>query len=151
MAFTESDRVDIREFMGFSAIFLQAEPLLENSITCIQAVTDPGGTRPDNSTELRVKAIIVSLRAIEAAIDNIVTGGAVFGGASGAGFAFVLKADEGGLDPAMGLGLLRQRGRQYVTRLANILATKPRVDCFASSQPNPDAANLAVIKSSFGV
>jgi hypothetical protein len=128
--FSESDRVAIREFMGFSAIFLQAEPLLENAITAIQAVAD-GGTRPDQSSETRVKAIIQSLQAVEDAIDGILT-------ANTLGFAFTTKADEAALDCAMGLGLLRQRGRQYVTRLANILATKPRSDCFSPTRARPD-------------
>jgi hypothetical protein len=67
MAFTESDRVQIRRYLGFSSLFLQADPRLESAITASQAVSD-GGTRPDNSLETQIKADLTYCQAVDTAI-----------------------------------------------------------------------------------
>ena len=123
MAYIESDRVAIREYLGFSALFLQADPRLESAITISQAIVD-GGTRPDNSTELRAKAIIVSLQAIDQALNDMT-------GTYGA-----TAVDEIKVDTARETARLRMHGRMYVHRLARIFDTFPRSDIFSSAPPD---------------
>lgn len=118
MAFTEAERVQIRRWLGFSALFTQAEPRLESAITAVQAAND-GGSRPDNTTELAVRGYLADLAAIENQIrirrDQVEAD----------------KVDESRIDTARGNAILRQEGRLYVGYLADALSTRPRRDVFS--------------------
>ncbi len=120
MAFSETNRVAIREYLGFSAEFLQADPRLERAITVAQSVAD-GGTRPDNSTELRVLALIASLQLIDSQLDTQST----FLGAG--------TVDEVKVNSAREMVRLRMQGRMYVHRLARAFDTFPRSDVFSAA------------------
>jgi hypothetical protein len=121
MAFTESNRVDIRRLLGFSANFVQADPRLENAITSVQAISD-GGTRPDNSTELAVKSFVTSLQTLETKL------------ASFWDTATVGSVDEIKIDAARGSFFLRSEGRRLVTNLSVLLGLRgPRRDIFSAS------------------
>lgn len=124
MAYTESDRVQIRNYLGFASLYLQADPRLESAITASQATSDTGGTRPDNSTELFAKALVVKLQAIDTALDDM-TG--TFG---------ATKVDEISVDTARETARLRMHGRMYVHRLARIFDTFPHSDIFSSAPPD---------------
>jgi hypothetical protein len=119
MAFLESDRVQIRQYLGFGALFLQLDNRLESAINSIQSIAD-GGTRPDSSSEVALKAIVTKLQSVDSAIDAI----SVQQGAH--------EVDEIKLDSARETLRLRMVGRQYVGRLARMLDTAPRSDCFAT-------------------
>lgn len=122
--FTESDRVSIRNYLGFGALWLQADPRLENAITTVQSVAD-GGTRPDSSTETAIKAVITDLQTIDARLKDLwiqMQAGAV---------------DEVKVNPARGAALLRSEGRRLVHRLARHLDTYPRSDIYSSATPDP--------------
>lgn len=123
MAWTESDRVTIRHYLGFAAIYTQADPRLENALTAIQAVSD-GGTRPDNSSELQVRGWLADLILIETNLRNLWNK------------AMALTVDELKVDPVRGMQMLRMEGRRLVTNLATILSTRPRRDVFSSLSPN---------------
>lgn len=121
MAYTESDRVQIRTYLGFGAIYLQLDPRLESAITSSQATSD-GGTRPDNSSELLAKGLVTKLQAVDAAIDALL------------GLMGTYEADgkDGAkIDAAREDARLRKVGRTYVYRLARIFDTEPRADCYA--------------------
>jgi len=123
MAFTEADRVQIRKYLGFAAIYLQAEPLLENAITAVQAVTDPGGTRPDNSTELEIKSIIVKLQAVDAKLDEIDCLGTA-------------QTGKIIIDPVRGQMAVAMQGRRQVARLAFMLSLNgPLRDVYSAAPP----------------
>lgn len=120
MAYLESDRVAIREYLGFASLFLQADPRLESAITASQSVAD-GGTRPTSDTEMRAKAIVTKLQAVDAAIDALIP-------AMGTG-----SVDEVKLDTAREDARLRADGRRWVHRLARIFDTYPRSDVYSSA------------------
>lgn len=125
MAFSEADRVEIRYYTGASSVFLQAWPALENAITAIQAELD-GGTRPDNSTELKVKAIITELQGIDSRRTTL-------RGRYDAG-----KVDEVGVDPVRAGAAARMDGRIAVGRLCRMLALQgPLADVFSPQPVNP--------------
>lgn len=126
MAFTESDRVQIRQFLGYSALWLQADPRLESAIANIQSVAD-GGTRPDTSSEVQAKAIVTKLQLIDTAMDTLVIQ---------QGATRVQNKME--LDSAREMSRLRSLGRQYVHRLARMFDTLPRADVFSMA---PDEAS----------
>ena len=63
MAWAEADRAVIRHYLGFSALFLQADPRLEAAIGAVQSLAD-GGTRPDNSTELQIRGWLAKLAVV---------------------------------------------------------------------------------------
>lgn len=121
MAFIESDRVQIRIYMGYSALWLQLDPRLESAITNVQAIVD-GGTRPDNSTELAIKSVITKLQLIDSQIDLL----AQHQGAT--------RADQDvSIDDARELSRLRSVGRQYVHRLSRFFDSAPRADVFSQA------------------
>lgn len=118
MAFSESDRVSIRIYLGFGSLYLQADPRLENAITALQSVTD-GGTRPTNDAELAAKSIIVELKDVDARIKALRDQQAA-----------TEVVGELKLDSAREQARLCQEGRRYVHRLARMLDTFPRADAF---------------------
>lgn len=120
MAFTEADRVSIREYLGFGSIFLQADPRLENAITAVQSVAD-GGTRPTSDAENALKALITRLKAIDTSLDAL-------NDQSGA-----TSVDEIKLDAARETYRLKMHARSLVHRLARILDTYPRSDIYSAS------------------
>ncbi len=132
MSFTETDRTNVRHFLCFSAIFQQADPRLENAITAVQATSD-GGTRPDNSTELAIKATIVNLQAIEASLLALWPQ------------AQVTVVDEVKLDAYRGRALLCAEGRRLVRGLEAALGTHKRGDIFGSGASNPTGDAFADI------
>jgi len=155
MAYSEQDRTLIRHFLGYPAIFTQAEPRLENAITATQSLAD-GGARPDSNTENFIKGLVygsssqtgspvtpgpttqsttfvmpatIGLLAIEQKMTNMLD------------VAFVNSADqnEANIDVARGNATLRIEGRRLVNSLARMLATKPRADIFSSSDVGPES------------
>lgn len=124
MAFTEADRVQIRQYVGWSAIFLQYYPLLESAITTIQTVAD-GGVRADNSTELLVKSLLVQLQAVDAKLANI----------DCLGTNQVGNIQQDNIRARM---VVLQYGRMLVGRLCTVLSLEgPISDCFSSAPAGP--------------
>lgn len=154
MAYAELDRVYLRHFVGFGAIFMQAEPRLENAITATQSVAD-GGARPDSSTENFIKGLIYGAAAqCSKTTPNGVTPGPVAQNASFAipaapglleieqkssamwGITFASKADEATIDTYRGMIQLRSEGRRLCHALAKMLGMKGvRADVFSPGTP----------------
>ena len=73
MSFSELDRTYIRRFVGFGAIFVQAEPRLENAITAVQSTADGGRARAapvSTAVELRAQASAFREESARAALDK---------------------------------------------------------------------------------
>lgn len=86
--FSELDRSGIRWALGYSAIFLQADPSLENALTAVQSVAD-GGSRPDSNEENFCKGILYGFAAV------VGTSGVVAGPASTTGATYSTPARRG--------------------------------------------------------
>jgi hypothetical protein len=116
--FQEVDRVNLRHFLGFGSIFLQADPRLENAITAVQSVAD-GGTRPDSSTEAAIKTMVTSAQAVEAKLANLWDQ------------MQVVSDNQTEIDPMRAAMMLRSEGRRVVHGIARMLGLKgPRADVF---------------------
>jgi len=124
MAWTETDRVQIRDMLGFGAIFLQADPRLETAITAVQAVAD-GGTRPDTSTELFIRTLIADFQLVLTSLKALWNK------------AIAVQVDEVKVDVYRGRQMLCQDGRRIVNRLSAVLSTHPRRDVFGTPKMNP--------------
>lgn len=123
MAFTEADRVQIRQYVGWTAIFQQAQPLLESAITTIQAA--PAGQKPDASTETLVKSLLTQLQAVDAQLANI----------DCLGTNQVGNIQQDNIRARM---IVLQYGRMLVGRLCTVLSLEgPLSDCFSSLPPGP--------------
>lgn len=120
-AFIEADRVKIRKWLGFAAIYLMSDPRLENAITSIQAISD-GGSRPNDTTVVAVKDYLTKLDSIEVQWLLLVSEGGMQGG----------QVDELKIDPLRGLQGLCKIGRMYVGFIADALATRPHRDVFTA-------------------
>lgn len=142
MAFAESDRVQIRKYLGYPQIWLQADPRLESAITNIQSVNDtPPGTRPDgppSSAEVEAKATITSLQAVDAAI-------AALRGLMGGTTVDEVKVDAFREDIR-----LRTEGRMYVARLAHMFDTEPQQDVYSSASSGDDFRGRGMSRGPFG-
>jgi hypothetical protein len=129
MAWTESDRATLRHYLGFSALFLQADPRLELAITSVQSKAD-GGTRPDDSTERLIRGWLAQLARLEKRFEELWDE------------AEALKLDSLGVDPYRALVMLRSEGRRIVAGIARALGTAPRHDVFSEAAPNPDGSSF---------
>lgn len=161
MSFQETDRVWIRHFLGYSALFLQADPRLENAITSIQAVAE-NGQRPDASSENFVKGLLYGTAAVHvpcppngSTISSGVTPGPTAQNVTFAtpatqglieiekqlqatwGFAFAAgKQSTATVDPVRGVSLLRSEGRRLAASIARMLGLNSvRADMFSPGQP----------------
>lgn len=118
MAFTEADRVQIRQYVGWTAIFKQAQPLLESAITTIQG--PPDGQAVDNSTELLVKSYLVQLQAVDTKLFNL----------DCLGTNQVGNIRQDNIRARM---VVMQWGRVLVGRLCTVLSLEgPISDCFSA-------------------
>jgi hypothetical protein len=129
LAWTEADKAQLRHYLGFAALFLQADSRLEVAITSVQSLGD-NGTRPDNSTELQIRGWLASLARVEQRLAELWE------------VAEGLKVDELGVDPFRGMALLRSEGRRLVGSIARALSTAPRHDVFSAAEPNPDGSTF---------
>jgi hypothetical protein len=147
--FSELDRSYIRKYVGYGAVYVQAEPRLETAITTIQSQAD-GGSRPDSSEENAIKILIYG--------SNAVTGTAVTPGGTAQDTTFAQpallgllqieqyldiqtaflgagKADNDvTIDPARESARLRKEGRRLCHAMARKLGMKGvRADVFSAS------------------
>jgi hypothetical protein len=124
VAFTETNRVAIRKALGFAAIYIQADPQLENAITAVQSTAD-GGTRPDSSTETAILAYLTSLAAIDAILE------------SAQGCLGTIQVDDVKMDSARGEAILKGRARRLVGHIGHALSTVPRYDVYSPPPTDP--------------
>lgn len=136
-ALLEADRVQVRKYLGFADLFLQADPRLESAMSAIQATAD-GGTRPTSDAQLAMLGIVYgwttkngrSVRGLQDVDADISQLSAQQG---------AIKADEVTGDSARETLRLQMEGRMLVARLARMLDTYPRSDCFAQAPMLEDA------------
>jgi hypothetical protein len=122
MAFTETERVQIRRWLGFPALYIQADPRLESAITTIQSTAEGGG-RPDNSTELAVRGYLATLATYEARWTDMRE-------------AFeASKTDDLVTDHARAQMMLERSMRLYVGYIADTMDISPRRDVFTPKSP----------------
>jgi hypothetical protein len=155
MAYSELDRTLIRHYLGFGAIFGQADPRLESAVTASQSLAD-GGSRPDSNGENYVKGIIYGTiaQAGVAVTPGPTTQSTTFAMPSTIGLlnleqqiqtlyplTFINKADQEDavIDAGRGMIILRIEGQRMANVLAKFLGMKrPRADIFF-----PDGGGMA--------
>lgn len=158
MAISESDRVFIRKYVGFSSLFTQRDPRLESAIRSIQSLAD-GGSQPDSSSENEMKALLYGSAAITGAA-GVVLGpspidsstlaqparrGLIQIDAQIAKMDIYLGSTEVGkgavkADAAREALRLRGEGRRLAGQLAQMLDTFIRRDAFTAGEALPAGA-----------
>lgn len=133
-AWTEAEKANLRHYLGFSALFLQADPRLENAIASVLAVAD-GGTRPDSATQVQIQGWLTKLSTVDQRLEDLWIQAQAQG------------VDEVKVSPAVGMSLLRKEGRRLVNNVARALATRPRADIYSSASPNPDGSTFGWVES----
>jgi hypothetical protein len=134
VAWVEADRVIIRDMCGFSALFLQADPRTENAITSVQASSVPGGTRPDNSSELAIRSYMLDYANVCTNLTSLWNK------------ALATQVDTIKIDCLRAMALLRSEGRRTVGRVARTLGVTPRFDVFSTPAYNPTDSNPFTIR-----
>lgn len=120
MAFTDTQKAQIRRWLGWSGRYFQTDSQLEQALLAIAA-----------ETQLLVEAEITNLTTIDAAL-------------SSSSLRTHFKAEQVGsitLQGADELELLRSQGRQAVGRIAAMLGVEVRHDAFAGAAPSRPGAN----------
>lgn len=115
MAFTEQQRVDIRMYMGYPALYLQVYSLLEMAMDAIEQVAD---------SQQRVIDLLASLGVVDAQITDAYNR---------------IQADQVGemkIGRMSEINILRSEGRRLVGRLSAILNVEPRLDAFGEAKRN---------------
>lgn len=151
--YSETDRTYIRRYVGYGAIFLQAEPRLENAIQATMSQAD-GGARPDASSENYIKGLVYGYAAVTGTQSGVTPGpvsttGVVFATPAVRGlitlessiaqqdvFLGASSADGGevAIDPYREMIRLRSEGRRLCHQLARMLGMKGvRADIFAAA------------------
>lgn len=122
MAFSEAERVQIRRWLGYSAMYASRDPILESAITAAQSLAD-GGSRPDNTTELAVRGWLTELATIETRWKDLYEQMQAH------------KLNDLTIDPHRGLAGLFKIGRTYVGFLSDALSTPVKRDVFSAPIP----------------
>lgn len=139
--FTESDRVEIRRYLGFGDLYLQQDPRLENAITSAQSVSVQGGTRPTDDAANAIKGVLYGRTTVNGGkIEGLQDIEARISALSSQAGALQAGGDRGAkLDSAREHARLNARGRQLVHQLARMLDTYPRSDIFSAAPMLADA------------
>ena len=124
---SQQERAWWRHFLGFAAIFKQADPRLEDALTAIQSISD-GGSQPDSTSEDYGRVLIQQALTVEASLQNLWVQMQV-GSSDG----------KTKIDAARGMQGLRMEGRRIVNGLSAIISTNPRRDIFSGSTVIGDA------------
>ncbi len=118
MAFTETERVQIRRYMGATALYQNQDTRLESAITTVS-------NNAAQESEVR-DVLLVKLISIDAQLENTWPQ------------ATAAAARDVKVDAARGMVMLRSEGRRFAKRLAAILGFEaPRSDAFAPATSNP--------------
>lgn len=119
MAITETERVSVRQYLGFSGLNTHLDSKLEGAITSVQSEAD-GGSMPDDSSEVALRNMLTKLDSIETQIEAL------------RGYMMVDKVEDvGRLDPPRGVLMLRSEGRRWVGKMTDLLGCKARRDVFS--------------------
>lgn len=119
-AWTEIEKVNIRAYLGFPALFHQQEPRLENAINSVQATSD-GGVLSSNATQERMRTVLTQLANIDTLITN----------QQGLMFVNTAGTDEVKINSIRAIFGLKQEGRRLITQLAIPLGTRPFRDYYS--------------------
>lgn len=130
---SESERVQIRRWLGSPAIYTDSFQGLEEAITRTQSTAD-GGVRSTNATELAVRGWLAELACIEKRWKELLEEMQAY------------KLASMTVDPLRGLAGLKQIGRMYVGHLSDALDTKPFRDVFSA----PDIGSSAGLRTGVG-
>jgi len=113
MAFSESERVKLRRWLGFS----RHDRRLDVAITGAQSEAE-GGTAADMSTEAAIRVDLESLGVLEQSMRALWSQ------------AQALDADGLKIDVARAMSVLRSEGRRLVWHIGDALGTAPQRDAF---------------------
>ena len=116
MAFTEAQRVKIRQYLGAPALYLSEEPLLENAMSGVEQ-------KPDS--EAAVIALLAQLDTLDAKLLQV-------------GCLSTVQVGNIQMDAIRGLFYIRQTARIYAGRLAVLLGLNGPIRDAFSSQPVGD-------------
>lgn len=131
MAFSNSERGQIRKWLGFASIFKDADPQVDAAISAIQSRTEPGGSQPDNSVELDVRSYLLALARLEIAHDDALCC---------VGTVSVGKIETDGVRTVM---MIKQRKQEYIGYLTDAVDTTRVRDVTTPADVLPSGHNLA--------
>jgi hypothetical protein len=122
MSFAESDRVNIRKYLGLTSLYRRSYTRFEDAMTLIQSVAD-GGSMVDSSTETMIKASLTELAAIETGLKAL----RIQAHVQSAG------ADQLKINALQGAFFLKGEGRRQIAIIANTLGIEPSGDFFSGT------------------
>lgn len=122
MTFSEAERDQIRTYLGYTRMYISANPFLEQAITSIQPISE-GGSAPDSSIENAVRSALQQIAAIDTTIQNL-EGDPVSLAVSGVPVSLsngaVLQQDY-----SRAIRTLRRNGTNDIMKIATRLGVQP--------------------------
>lgn len=124
-AWNETERANIRAYLGFPSLFHQQEPRLENAIRSVQSIAD-GGVLESSATQDRMRLVLAQLDYIDCRLTKTQT----FAQAQS------VDGDDIKVDFIRANFMLRMEGRRLINQLAIPLGTRPFRDYYSGAQLN---------------
>lgn len=128
VVFTPDQQASIRKYLGYSPLYRDMDPALENAMRAISAVSD-GGQMPDDSTVVQIIAILDQLAGIETKISSLYCGLEDIEFQSG-----TTKTKTNNL---MAISFLRNEGWRTIQKLSIPMSTKPQRNYFGAPTLQP--------------
>lgn len=120
VAWSESEKADIRAYLGFPALFHQFEPRLENAIRSVQSVADGGVLNDGGATQERMRDVLSQLAEVDCRLRKT----QIYGQ------ALSVDGNDIKVDYIRAGIWLRMEGRRLITQLAIPLGTTPIKDYY---------------------
>lgn len=120
MAFSESERANIRRYLGLASLYLKNYSRFEDAITLTQSVSE-GGQMPDSSTENLIRNALTKLALVETKLEALWDQAQVV----------EMGSDQVKINPARGAFHLRMEGRRHIATISNTIACVPIADFFS--------------------
>lgn len=137
---TDPQKSDIRRWLGYSRLYKQLYPKLENAMNAVAAVAD-GGTQEDSSAVLLIQGWLVTLDQLEQTEVNLACQMSVL----------TAGTDKVTLDAAgRGLYGLRKMMKRYIGHISDTLSTAVYRDVFSNPIESPDALGESLRTTDFG-
>lgn len=127
-AWTETEKANLRAYLGYPSLFHQYEPRLENAITAVQSTAD-GGALSSSATQDRMRSVLTQLATLESKITELQCSYSIMEAGT----------DNVRLDAGRALFLLRMEGRRLIGQLSIPLGTRPIRDYFTGVDIRSDA------------
>lgn len=123
MAFSAAEKAKVRKWLGYSPLFRDQYPGIDQAIIAVQSVAD-GGTLADSETEDLIQGYLTELDQIETRLEEL------------RDQMEASSVDEVKADSARAMLAVYKEGRRFVGHICDALGASPARDVFTPKKMN---------------